>query len=102
MGIKTRSMTFARIIANHGQTIANIVQQPATSDPASFTEQVQAAADLLSAGTTSSSQDDGDTLNSASAYLTDALAVDDSNPERSLLLRRANQHLNDIDTTDYL
>ncbi|MGY5127326.1 hypothetical protein [Streptomyces nigrescens] len=102
MATKTRPMTFDRLISNHAQTIANLTEQPTTTDPGVFVEQVQTAADILSTGMNSTSHDDADTLTYAATYLADALPLDDSDTERAVLLRRANDHLNNIDATDYL
>ncbi|GAA3032438.1 hypothetical protein FHS39_002562 [Streptomyces olivoverticillatus] len=97
-----RLVTVDRVIANHGQTVANITQQTVATDLPDFIEQVQRAASILGLGLSSHFQDDADSLSSAATYLADALGLADSDPERAVLLSWANQHLDDLDESDFL
>ncbi|MFF3547068.1 hypothetical protein ACFYXD_35185 [Streptomyces platensis] len=100
MATTTQPLTFQQIIARHTPTLSAAAYTnlgPLT--PTSFIQQLEEAYEAFSTGSTLHRE--GTAFEAALTHLTDAIELDDSDPDKGVLLRNADRHLSQVDPSDF-
>ncbi|MFD8545641.1 hypothetical protein [Streptomyces sp. NPDC059649] len=100
MATETRPLTIQQIIARHTPTLSAAAYTdlgPLTVT--AFTQELEQARDALS--TAGVFADAADAFDAALTYLTDAQGLDDNDPDKAVLLRKADRHLGEVDPSDF-
>ena len=100
MTTKTRPLTIQQIIARHTPTLSAAAYTDLGALTAvAFLQQLEQARDAFS--TSSAFVDATDAFDAALTYLTDAQELDDNDPDKAVLLRKADRHLSQVDPSDF-
>lgn len=100
MATDTRPLTIQQIIARHTPTLsAASYTDLGTLTPVAFIQELEQARTAFS--TSSTFADVADAFEAALTYLTDAQELDDNDPDKVALLRKADQHLGEVDPSDF-